>query len=180
MEFVDGSRARVRGVTIMHGPCADRHVGGWVAARGVEAPRSRCTEISLIMHSFQAAVIILHIAGGGVPTAFANFSTRPKRNGRQFGRATHASLRARLPNDIRWNLTEFDHLLRLKKKYISLRGNRRHSLCKEDTRVYSGMRVYVRGVTMDLLNITVKNCLFFFFFSVTFIVTENVYVRIGF
>lgn len=38
-------------------------------------------EISLIMHSFQAAVIILHIAGGGVPTAFANFSSRAKRNG---------------------------------------------------------------------------------------------------
>lgn len=50
MEFVDGSRARVRGVTIMHGPCADRHVGGWVAARGVEAPRSRCAESRDISH----------------------------------------------------------------------------------------------------------------------------------
>lgn len=48
MEFVDGSRARVRGV--MHGPCADRHVGGWVAARGVEAPRSRCAESRDISH----------------------------------------------------------------------------------------------------------------------------------
>lgn len=50
MEFVDGSRARVRGVTIMHGPCADRHVGGWVAARGVEAPRSRYAEPRDISH----------------------------------------------------------------------------------------------------------------------------------
>lgn len=89
----------------------DTWVGGWRREgwrRLGAGARSR--EISLIMHSFQAAVIILHIAGGGVPTAFANFSTRPKRNGRQFGRATHASLRARLPNGIRWNLTEFDRL----------------------------------------------------------------------
>lgn len=106
----------------------DTWVGGWRREgwrRLGAGARSR--EISLIMHSFQAAVIILHIAGGGVPTAFANFSTRPKRNGRQFGRATHASLRARLPNGIRWNLTEFDRLARLKKN-ISLRGNRRRPL----------------------------------------------------
>lgn len=106
----------------------DTWVGGWRREgwrRLGAGARSR--EISLIMHSFQAAVIILHIAGGGVPTAFANFSTRPKRNGRQFGRATHASLRARLPNGIRWNLTEFDRLARLKKN-ISLRGNRHRPL----------------------------------------------------
>lgn len=111
------------------GRAADRHVGGWLAARrgggAAEAPRgARSREISLIMHSFQAAVIILHIAGGGVPTAFANFSTRPKRNGRQFGRAAHASLCARLPNGVRWNLTEFDRLPRLKKGISSRKSKR--------------------------------------------------------
>lgn len=126
----------------------DTWVGGWRREgwrRLGAGARSR--EISLIMHSFQAAVIILHIAGGGVPTAFANFSTRPKRNGRQFGRATHASLRARLPNGIRWNLTEFDRLARLKKIYLF--EEIVVALCKEDTRFGMSLCAYVCGA-MDL------------------------------
>lgn len=140
----------------------DTWVGGWRREgwrRLGAGARSR--EISLIMHSFQAAVIILHIAGGGVPTAFANFSTRPKRNGRQFGRATHASLRARLPNGIRWNLTEFDRLARLKKN-ISLRGNRRRPLQRGYSSLFGmSLCAYVCGDGL-VLNITV---------------TENVRIR---
>lgn len=138
----------------------DTWVGGWRREgwrRLGAGARSR--EISLIMHSFQAAVIILHIAGGGVPTAFANFSTRPKRNGRQFGRATHASLRARLPNGIRWNLTEFDRLARLKKIYLF--EEIVVALCKEDTRFGMSLCADVCGDGL-VLNITV---------------TENVRIR---
>lgn len=138
----------------------DTWVGGWRREgwrRLGAGARSR--EISLIMHSFQAAVIILHIAGGGVPTAFANFSTRPKRNGRQFGRATHASLRARLPNGIRWNLTEFDRLARLKKIYLF--EEIVVALCKEDTQFGMSLCADVCGDGL-VLNITV---------------TENVRIR---
>lgn len=74
----------VRGVTIMH----TRMLIDTCGRRGGKGERGRRRlgpgarrEISLIMHSFQVAVIILHIAGGGVPTAFANFSSRAKRNG---------------------------------------------------------------------------------------------------
>lgn len=82
MKFLGGSAYTRR--TIMH---ARMLIDTWVERRlGPGARRER----SLIMHSFQAAVIILHIAGGGVPrapvpTAFANFSSMAKRNGRQFG-----------------------------------------------------------------------------------------------
>lgn len=61
MKFLGGSAYTRR--TIMH---ARMLIDTWVERRlGPGARRER----SLIMHSFQAAVIILHIAGGGVPRA---------------------------------------------------------------------------------------------------------------
>jgi len=82
MKFLGGSACTRR--TIMH---ARMLIDTWVERRlGPGARRER----SLIMHSFQAAVIILHIAGGGVPRArywlpLPIFPAWQKRNGRQFG-----------------------------------------------------------------------------------------------
>lgn len=142
MEFVDGSRARVGGVTIMHGPCADRHVGGWVAARGVEAPRSRCTESRDISHyaflsggrhyftycrrrRTDCLCQFFHPAKKERPAIWSRNTriaarTPPQRYSLEFNRI-------RSPSAIKKNMYVFEEIV--------------DTLCKEDIRVYLRMRV---------------------------------------
>lgn len=129
MEFVDGSRARVRGVTIMHGPCADRHVGGWVAARGVEAPRSRCAESRDISH-------YAFLSGGRHYFTYCRRRRtdclcqffHPAKKERPAIWSRNTRIAARTPPQ-RYSL-EFNRIRspRAIKKNISLRENRRHPL----------------------------------------------------
>lgn len=129
MEFVDGSRARVRGVTIMHGPCADRHVGGWVAARGVEAPRSRCAEPRDISH-------YAFLSGGRHYFTYCRRRRtdclcqffHPAKKERPAIWSRNTRIAARTPPQ-RYSL-EFNRIRssRAIKKNISLRGNRRRPL----------------------------------------------------
>jgi len=68
MKFLDGgARAIMHARTLIDSRAAEEGGGGG---------KGRLSDArSLIMHSFQAAVIILHIAGAGVPVAaFGNFS----------------------------------------------------------------------------------------------------------
>lgn len=117
----------------MHGPWADRHVGGWVAARGGEggaAEAPRCTESRDISH-------YAFLSGGRHYFTYCRrrrtdclcqfFHPAKKERPAIWSRSTRIAVRT--PPQ-RWNLTEFDNRLpRLKKRISSRKSKRILELC---------------------------------------------------